>query len=122
MAVGSSQLNSASRDAYWQTTQAQMKSAQKRGDILSVLGIALLGLLLWQYYEPGDHAVGWAASIAAVALALVALPQLFVARRKRRIAAMRGMNCQHCGYVPHDTEISETVSARECNRCQKPLG
>ena len=28
MAVDSSQLNSASRDAYWQVTQAQLKSAQ----------------------------------------------------------------------------------------------
>lgn len=122
MAVDSSQLNSASRDAYWQATRAQLKSAQKRGDVFSVLGVVLLGLLLWQYYEPGVRAVGWAASVAAVALALVALPQLFAAKRKRRISAMRGMNCQHCGYVPHDTEISEVVSARECRRCQKPLG
>lgn len=122
MAVDSSQLNSASRDAYWQVTQAQLKSAQKRGDILSVLGICLLGLLLWQYYEPGVRAVSWTASVAAVALALVALPQLFAARHKRRISAMRGMTCQHCGYIPHDTEISEVVSVRECRRCQKPLG
>ena len=122
MAVDSSQLNSASRDAYWQATRAQLKSAQKRGDVLSVLGVGLLGLLLWQYYEPGAHEVTWTASVAAVALALVALPQLFAARRKRRISAMRGVNCRQCGYVPHDTEISDVVSARECNRCQKPLG
>jgi hypothetical protein len=122
MAVDISQLNSANRDAYWQVTQAQLKSAQKRGDALSVLGVGLMGLLLWQYYEPGVHEVTWTASVAAVALALVALPQLFAARRKRRISAMRGMNCTHCGYVPHDTEISEVVSARECSRCQKPLG
>jgi len=122
MAVDISQLNSASRDAYWQATKEQLRSAQKRGDVLSVLGISLLGLLSWQYYEPGALAVTWAASVAAVSLVLVALPQLFAARRKRRISAMRGMNCQHCGYVPHDTEISEVVSARECNRCQKPLG
>jgi len=121
MAVDSSQLNSASRDAYWKTTQAQLKSAQARGEVLSLLGLGLLGLLLWQY-QPGDNLVSWAAGIASVALAIVALPQLFVARRKRRISVMRGMNCQHCGYVPHDTEISEVVSTRECNRCRKPLG
>jgi hypothetical protein len=122
MAVDSSQLNSASRDAYWEATQAQLKSAQTRGDVLSLLGLGLIGLLLWQFHEPGDNAFKWAASFATVALAVVALPQVFVARRKRRISAMRGMTCQHCGYVPHDTEISETVSTRECNRCQQPLG
>ena len=122
MAVDSSQLSSASRDAYWETTQAQLKSAQNRGDVLSLLGLGLIGLLLWQFHEPGDNAFQWAASFAAFALAVVALPQLFVARRKRRISAMRGMTCQHCGYVPHDTEISEVVSTRECNRCQQPLG
>ena len=122
MAVDSSQLNSVSRDAYWNATQAQLKSAQTRGDILSLLGLGLLGLLLWEFHEPGDNAFKWAASFAAVALAVVALPQLFVARRKRRISALRGMTCQQCGYVPHDTEISEVVSTRECSRCQQPLG
>jgi hypothetical protein len=122
MAADSSQLNSASRDAYWQVTQAQLKSAQTRGDVLSLVGLGLLGLLLWQSHEPGNNAVSWAATIAALALVIVALPQLFVARRKRRISAMRGMNCKHCGYVPHDTEISEVVSTRECCRCRQPLG
>jgi hypothetical protein len=122
MAVDSSRLGSASRDEYWLTTQAQLKSAQKRGDALSVLGVGLLVMLLWQYYEPGDQAVSWAVTIAVVALALVALPQLFVARYKRRISAMRGMNCRHCGYIPHDTEISEIVSTRACSRCHEPLG
>jgi len=122
MAVESSQLKSASRDAYWQATQALLKSAQNRGDMLSLLGLGFVALLFWLFNEPGDDAVKWAAGIATVALAMVALPQMFVTRRKRRISAMRGMNCRHCGYVPHDTEISETVSTRECTRCQKPLG
>ena len=69
MAVDSSQLNSASRDAYWQVTKSQLKSAQTRGDVLSLLGVVLLGLLLWQYYEPGENTVKWAATIAALALA-----------------------------------------------------
>ncbi len=122
MAVDSSQLSSASRDAYWQTTQAELKSAQQRGDILSLMGLGLLAVLLWYNHEPGDNAVLWAAGVATVGLVIVALPQWFVARRKRRISALRGMNCQHCGYVPHDTEISEVVSTRECRRCEQPLG
>jgi len=122
MAVDSSQLNSASRDAYWQVTKSQLKSAQTRGDVLSLLGVLLLGLLLWQFHEPGDELVSWAAGVAALALAVVALPQLFVARRKRHISAMRGMTCQHCGYVPHDTEISEVASTRHCQRCEQVLG
>jgi uncharacterized membrane protein YeiB len=122
MAVDSSQLDIVNRDAYWQATQAQLRSAQQRGDILSLLGFGLIGFLLWYYHEPGDQAVVWAGSIATVALAAVVLPQLFVARRKRHISAARGMNCRHCGYVPHHTEISEVVSTRACRRCEKPLG
>ena len=122
MAVDSSQLNSVNRDAYWQTTKAQLKSAEKRGDMYSLLGLGFVFLVLWQFHEPGSNAFAWAAGIATIALAVVVLPQLFVAQRKRRISAMRGLNCQHCGYVPHDTEISEIASTRECNRCQNPLG
>ncbi|HEU5133953.1 MAG TPA: hypothetical protein VFU13_02300 [Steroidobacteraceae bacterium] len=124
MAVESLQLSSVTRDAYWHDTHAQLKSVRKRGDILSLLGLGLVGVLLWQYQyrESGDYAVAWAIGIATVSLVGVALPQLFVTRSKRRISAMRGMHCQHCGYVPHDTEISELVSTRECNRCRKPLG
>ena len=96
MAVDSSQLSSASRDAYWQATQAELKSAQQRGDILSLVGLGLIAALLWFYREPGENVALWAGGIATVALAIVAFPQMFVARRKRRISAARGMNCQHC--------------------------
>lgn len=122
MAVDSSRLNSATRDAYWMATEAELKSAQQRGDKLSLVGLALVAALLWYYREPGDNVALWAGGIATVALAVVALPQLFVARRKRRISAARGLNCQHCGYEPHHTEISEVVSTRECRRCEKSLG
>ena len=120
MAVDSSQLNSAGRDAYWQATQAELTSAQRRGDILSLAGLVLIGPLFWFYREPGSVAV-WAASIATFALAAVAVPQLLVARRKRRISATRRLNCQHCGYVPHQTEISEVASTRVCRACEKSL-
>ena len=122
MPVQSTTLKSVNRDAYWQTTEAQLKSAQKRGDLFSLLGLAFVGLVIWQFNEPGDNVGTWAAGIATIALALVGLPQLFAARHKRRISRLRGMNCPHCGYVPHDTEISEIARTRECNRCQKRLG
>jgi hypothetical protein len=121
MAVDSSQLDTV-RDAYWQATQAQLRSAQQRGDVLSLVGLGLIGALLWYYGVPGDNVATWAVSIGIVALAVVVLPPLLVARRRRRISAARGMNCQHCGYVPHHTEISEVVSTRQCRRCEQPLG
>jgi len=122
MAVDSSQLNSASRDAYWEATQAQLKSAQTRGDLLSLLGLGLLCLVLWQDHEPGGNVVSWAAGVAGIGLLIVVLPQLLVLRRKRRISEMRGMTCHHCGYVPHDTEISEVATTRHCQRCDHLLG
>jgi hypothetical protein len=122
MAVDSSQLDTVNRDAYWLATQVQLRSAQQRGDILSLVAFVPIGAVLWYYGAPGDKVAIWAASFAIVALAAVALPQLLVARRKRRISAARGMNCQHCGYVPHQTEISEIVNTRQCRRCEQPLG
>jgi len=99
-----------------------MKSAQSRGDKLSLAGLVLIAALFWYSYEFGDKAGLWASGVAVVTLAFVAIPQIFVARRKRRISATRGLNCQHCGYVPHQTEISGVISTRECLRCEKPLG
>ena len=122
MAVDRSQLDSASRDAYWKATQAELKSAQTRGDKLSLAGLALIAALIWYNHEPGDSVTLWAGGVATVALAFLIIPQIFVARRKRDISAARGLNCQHCGYVPHHTEISEVVSTRQCLRCEKPLG
>jgi hypothetical protein len=122
MAVESSQLNSASRDAYWRATQVELESAKQRGDILSLVGLGLIAALLWYYREPDNNVSIWAGVIATVAMAVIALPQVLVARHRRRISAARGMNCQHCGYVPHHTEISEVVSTRQCRRCEKPLG
>ena len=121
MAVDSSQFGDAGRDAYWQATRAQLKSAQQRGDILSVAGLGLISCLLWQFPEPVEKSALWVAAFASIALAIVVLPQLFVARRKRRISSGRGMNCRHCGYVPHDTEISEIASTRQCSRCGNSL-
>jgi hypothetical protein len=120
MAVDSSQLNSAGRDAYWRATQAELNSARFRGDLLSLAGLGLIAALLWYFREPGNDVSMWAAGVATFALAFVALPQIFVARSRRRISAAR-MHCQRCGYEPHHTEISEVASSRECRRCEKPL-
>jgi hypothetical protein len=121
MAVDSAHLLSANRDAYWQTTRAELHAAQRRGDALSLLGLALIGALMWSLGESGEHPLLWTAGISGVAMATVALPQLLVARRKRSIAVARGMNCRHCGYVPHHTEFSDVIATRECRRCEKPL-
>jgi len=121
MAVDSSQLNSASRDAYWEATQAQLKSAQTRGDLLSLLGLGLLCLVLWQDHDPGDDVVRWAAGVAGIGLLIVALPQFLVLRRKRHISAARGMTCRNCGHVPHDTEISTSATTRHCQQCDHTL-
>jgi hypothetical protein len=122
MAVDSSQLNSASRDAYWQATKAELKSAKQRGDIFSLIALGLIAAVLWYYGTPGDNLARWTIATAIVSMVAVAIPQLVVARRKRRISATRGLNCRHCGYVPHQTEISEVATTRECRRCEKPLG
>jgi hypothetical protein len=121
MAVESSQLNSAGRDAYWQATQAELESAKQSGDILSLIGLGSIAALLWYYRDSGDNLAMWAGVVAAVALTAIAIPQIYVAHRRRRISAARGLNCRHCGYVPHHTEISEVVNTRECRRCEKPL-
>ena len=121
MAVDSSQLNSAGRDAYWEATQAQLKTAQTRGDLLSLVGLGLLCFALWQDRGPADDVVSWAAGVAGIGLLIVALPQLLVLRRKRHISAVRGMTCRNCGHVPHDTEISESANTRHCQQCDHTL-
>jgi hypothetical protein len=121
MAVERSQLDAVNRDAYWQATQAQLRSAQHRGDILSLVSVLLVALLLWRFRSPSDGSATWATAVAVVALMSVVIPQLFVARRKRQISAARGLKCRHCGYTPHDTEISEVGISRECRRCEQPL-
>jgi hypothetical protein len=121
MAVDSSHLLSANRDAFWQATQAELRIIQRRGDAVSLVGLALVGALMWYSSETGGTSVIWGVGIAGIAMAFLAISQLLVARAKRRIAAERGMNCRHCGYVPHHTEISDVIATRECPHCKKPL-
>lgn len=116
-----SHFESESRDAYWAATREQLKSAQKRADLFTLLGLAAVCALLWMYHEPGEALAGWMLAGIGVALAVICLPLWFVTRRKRHISAVRGLNCPHCGHVPHDTEISEVADTRQCQSCEKSL-
>lgn len=121
MAVDSTQLNSTTRDAYWRSTRAQLDAARRFGDIVSIFGLVFIAIALWFFREPGKWVVQWAITVAVVSLAIVAIPQWFVARRKRLISLARGLACRHCGYPPHDTEICEVARTRQCPRCEGSL-
>jgi hypothetical protein len=119
--VKNAHAESQHRDAYWQATREQLKSAQNRADLFTLLGVLAFGALLWFNREPGDGFSPVARAGVAIALLVICAPLWFVTRRKRRISATRGLICQHCGYLPHDTEISEAVNTRHCQRCDQPL-
>ena len=114
-------VESGHRDAYWEATREQLKSAQKRADLVTLFGVLAIGALLWFNREPGEGFGPMAQAGMAIALVVICAPLWFVTRRKRRITATRGLICQHCGYVPHDTEISEVASTQHCQRCEKSL-
>jgi hypothetical protein len=108
------------REAFWQDTREQLKSAQSRGDFFTVLGLAVIGGLLWVYHEPGDGFGSVALAGIAFALIVICGPLWFVTRRKRSISAAR-LTCPHCGHAPHDTEIAEVAETRQCQRCNQSL-
>jgi hypothetical protein len=109
------------REAYWQATREQLKSAQNRADMFTLIGVLAVGALWWFNREPEGGFSSVAQAGLAIALLVICAPLWFVTRRKRRISATRGLICQHCGYMPHDTEISEAVNTRHCQRCDQPL-
>jgi hypothetical protein len=121
--VKNAHVGSAHRDAYWQATREQLKFAQKWADRFTLAGVVTICTLLWFYYEPGEQSGWWTAVGIGLVLVIifVCVPLWFVTRRKRRITATRGLICQHCGYVPHDTEVVEVASTRHCQRCEKSL-
>jgi hypothetical protein len=121
VSVKNAHAGSEHRDAYWEATREQLKSAQNRADLLSLLGVGSICALLWLYHEPGDGFGRLALAALGLALFAIFLPLWFVTRRKRRISAARGLTCRHCGSVPHDTEIFEAAQTRHCQRCEKPL-
>ncbi len=114
-------IESDAREAYWAATREQLKSAQNRADLFTLLGLVAVCAWLWLYHEPGEQLAVWMLAGVGVSLAVICLPLWFVTRRKRRISEMRGLNCPHCGHVPHDTEISEVANTRQCQSCEKSL-
>lgn len=106
-------------DAYWQTTREQLRAAQHRADLISLVGVAVVSILLWVYHEPGDGFGSMVMAAIGLALVVICVPVWIVARRKRLLAA--SLTCQSCGYVPHDTEISEIADTHQCPRCTRTL-
>ena len=109
------------REAHWQATRAELESIQKRGNIVTVIGLALLCALLaldvvqWRQITP------WGIFWATMTLGSVAVSLWFVITRRRRLAESR-LNCGACHYKPHDTEILDVIDSRKCPRCDAPLG
>lgn len=59
--------------------------------------------------------------LATLLAGLISVAAWVVARRKRDIAAARGLICSQCNYAPHDTEIEELAATRHCPRCSAEL-
>jgi hypothetical protein len=110
------------REARWQATREELQSIQKRGNIFTTAGLALLcALLAFNVVERGAIEP-WGIIGAAAALVMVAASVWFVITRKRRLAESRGLTCVACQYRPHDTDIQDIVNSGICPRCEEPLG
>jgi hypothetical protein len=120
MAVKISPMERGSRDSYWNATQEELQSVKRRGDFL-VVGIAgaliLAALLVRDRYSSFEL---WLATAGTVAVVIVT-GVWFVVSRTRRIVAARGLTCEQCHYVPHDTEVVDVLSSRRCPRCEAEL-
>jgi hypothetical protein len=108
------------QDAYWDTTQDELKTIQRRGDAGIFAGAAILLALLAYNREQASELFWWLAAGTGL-LAVIAQTLWFVTTRRRRIAAARGLVCSLCEYVPHDTEITEVAATRRCPRCDESL-
>jgi hypothetical protein len=106
------------QDAYWDTTQDELKTIQRRGDAGIFAGAAILLALLAYNREQASELIWW---LAAGTGLLVIQALWFVITSRRRIAAARGLVCSQCEYVPHDTEITEVAATRRCPRCDESL-
>jgi len=120
MAVKSTPLERGSRDSYWNTTQAELQSVKRSGDLL-VVGIAgaliVAALLVRDRYSDFEL---WLVTAGTVALVIVT-GVWFVVTRTRRIVAARRLACGNCDYMPHDTEIVDVLHSRSCPRCKSEL-
>jgi hypothetical protein len=108
------------RDSYWRRTQAELHSIQRRGEYVLTASVAALILGAILVRDRIDGATYWML-IAGAASAFFVAEVTYVASRKRRIAATRGLVCGKCSYAPHDTEINDVASTRQCPRCADQL-
>jgi hypothetical protein len=108
------------QDGYWDATQDELKTIQRRGDAVIFAGAAmLLGALA--YNREHSNELFWWLAVGAGLLVVMAQALWFVTTRRRRIAVSRGLVCSQCEYVPHDTEITEVAATRRCPRCDESL-
>jgi hypothetical protein len=107
--------------AYGENVREQLKAAQLRADLFTLLGMVCAGALLWRSFQSDEAAGTWTFASVPITILVICLPLWFLTRRRRRISAAR-LTCRHCGYVPHDTEISEVAETMTCQRCEKTIG
>lgn len=115
------QIESKGAADYGGEVREQLKAAQHRADLFTLLGMLCTAALIWRTLQSETGTVQWTFASVAIAMAVICLPLWYVTRRKRSISAAR-LTCRHCGYVPHDTEISEVAETMTCQRCAKPVG
>jgi hypothetical protein len=104
------------RDSHWRATQAELHSIRRRGELMLLAGVSLLvmAVLLIRDRIGGSR---FPIIVASAVFALFVAELLYVVKRRRRIAASRGLVCGQCGYTPHDNELTEVASTRECPHC-----
>jgi hypothetical protein len=110
------------REAHWQATRAELESIQRRGNLVTTAGLALLCVLLWadvlDWRQITWSGIFW----TSTTLAIVAAGIWFVVTRRRKLAESHGLICGSCSYRPHDTEIADVIETRACPRCGTQLG
>ncbi len=110
------------REAHWQATRAELESIQRRGNLVTTIGLVLLCVLLWanvvEWRQITLKSILW----TSATLCIVAAGTWFVVTSRRKLAESRGLICSACSYRPHDTEIGDVIETRVCPRCETPLG
>jgi hypothetical protein len=109
-----------SRDAYWLATRIELKSIQRRGDVFVLIAAGVL-LALLAFNREKSAELNWWLAGGGLLLFVISTSLWFVTKRRRSVAAARGLVCRACGYMPHDTEISEVAETRQCSHCASSL-
>ena len=120
MAARHTPVEPGARESYWGATQAELRSARRNGDLLILAGVGLLLAALLVARGSTDDLRIWLV-VEGLVFSVIVAGVWFVTKRKRRIAAARGLICSTCSYTPHDTEIEEVAADRRCPRCAAEL-